>query len=188
MLLDPLKSAIQNVLDLVNDANQTAFTEADLSVGVPEEFVDPEGLNPRNTAVTLSATPENETHRGQRTVRYTRLDLAAMGDALVEPFQLTGDSTLEDLKAFVVDELGLIADEVDFLEDALPVFEDPVDTEETAELTLVANDGSLVYIGEAAITVREPVDGRTHLNEAIPNTDLDGFDADEAGEPAPEGE
>jgi len=175
MIIDPLKSSIQNVLDLMNADNARSLTLAQVAISAPSVFVDPEGINTRNTQIVVSAVEGSTEFKGSQTLRYTRLDLATVGAAVSE-FQTTAESTLADVKAAVVAELGLIAEDVDFVETVMPTWADAMVDGETAPLTLRAAAGSHAYVGDLIVTLVEPVDGRERMSQVYATSDLSGFD------------
>lgn len=175
MILDPLKSSIQNILDLMNADNNRELTMDQVAIGAPEVFEDPEGVNPRNTQIVVSAVEGSTEFKGKQTLRYTRLALAVLG-ANVSEFQSDAETTLADVKAAVVAELGLIAEDVEFVEAAMPEWEDEMIDGETAPLTLRARADSHAYVGDLIVTVIEPIDGRERMAEVFAVSDLSGFD------------
>lgn len=182
MQLNPAKSALENLIDLFNGQNSQSLTADDFNVGSP--VVREPDANPRNTSVTVSAKVGSEVYKGSQTFTYTRLDInqVATIKALGE-FQSVEGSTLADVKAFVVTSLGLIADDVEFVQTEFPTFEDEVNENEFAVLTLRAVSGSYAYIGEVAVTVVEPIDGRGRLSELYADTELNGFEYPVTEEP-----
>lgn len=175
MILDPLKSSIQNILDLMNADNGRALTMDQVAIGAPEVFEDPEGINTRNTQITVSAVEGSTEFKGSQTLRYSRLALATIGAAVAE-YQSDAETTLEAIKAAVVAQLGLIGDDVDFVETAMPVWGDEMIDGETAQLTLRAKADSHAYVGDLMVTVVEPIDGRERMSEVYAVSDLSGFD------------
>ncbi|MNV62497.1 hypothetical protein D3C71_1550450 [compost metagenome] len=106
---------------------------------------------------------------GEQTFRYIRLDLDDLAPEL--ELQLLEGDTLADVQAWVVTQLGVIAEEVEFEITELPVFDGD---EELVELRAKAD--SYTYIGTKLITLIKPVPPLPTLAESFPVTDLLGFD------------
>lgn len=176
MLLNPAKSALENLFDLFNGQNSQTYTSADLDVSAVS-VREPDEENARNSTVTITAKAGSEVVKGSQTFTFTRLDVAQIATvkALGEYQSAEGDD-LASVKAWVVGQLGLIPAEVDFVETVFPTFSDEENEAETAVLTLKAKDGSYAYLGQVSVTVVEPADGRVRLSEAYASKDLDGFE------------
>lgn len=177
MEIDLLKSAIQNVLDLINDVNESAFTTDDLTLGSAVAWTDPDGVNPRNTQLTVTAT-EASSYTGSVDVRYTRIDLAdLLGDGAID-ITLTGvDDTLESIRTAIADRLRVRADEL-----VLSVTEVPAPGYgDSVEATVSVADGSLLYVGSVGFTVFPSDDVEAPLSNGIPVVDLYGFDPSAVG-------
>jgi len=176
MLLNPAKSALENLFDLFNGQNSQTYTSADLDVSAPA-VREPDEDNARNTTVTITAKEGSEVVKGTQTFTFTRLNLAQIGTIKNQgEYQLVEGDDLASVKAALVASLGLIPAEVDFVETEFPTFNDDVNEHETAVLTLRAKSGSYAYLGDLVVTVVEPVDGRARLSEAYASNDLDGFE------------
>ncbi|MNH65358.1 hypothetical protein D3C73_173670 [compost metagenome] len=176
MQLDILKSGQENFLLLANTANSQTLTASQMTIGAPQVFDDPEDTNLRNTQVTISALPGSTEFKGAQTLRYTRLDVAALVGASYE-FQTTAESTIADVLAGVAAAKGLIAADLEITETEMPTWDDGTVDGETAPLTLKAKAGSYAYIGTVTINVIEPVDGRERFADLYAVQDLDGFEA-----------
>lgn len=170
MKFDIQKSGIANVLSLINADNAQAFTLEQISIGAPAVYVDETGVNPRNTQILITAL-EGSGMVGTQTHRYTRLDLAGLSESAVV-IQLGEASTLEEVKAQVVQQLAVADVEVQFSVSEMPAFEDS----DEAVIQLVAIDGSYGYIGQVDVTLMKFVPEPTQLSDALPNQDLNGFE------------
>jgi hypothetical protein len=170
MQIDLLKSAVANVLLLINATNTTAFTAAELSIGTPAVWVDPAELNTRNTQVTVTSLAGSG-YSGSVIVRYTRLTLEHVRGVKVLDYTLLGDDTVAGIKAYVVAALGVVADQVELNISTVPVIPDGT---ESIEIQIQAIPGSLLYTGSTSVTTF-PV-GDDTLEELITNPELEGFD------------
>lgn len=162
-------TAIANVLALFNAANGLSMTEAQISVGAPSVFDD--GLNPRNTQVTLTALGGGGAQAETTVdVRYTRLGLTSGVAVANTELEVADDETEETLLAKAAVQLGLLASEVEW--DGTVVL--PADGE-NGTATLKAIDGSLLYVGTLVLDLVNPA-AEVPLGELAQNGDLDGFD------------
>lgn len=173
MQIDILKTGQANFLELANTANGQTLTAEQMTIGAPVVYSDDTDGNPRNTQVTISALPGSLEFKGSQTLRYTRLSLA---DLLADyEFQSVEGSTIEDVLAKVVSDLGLVESDVTLVETVMPDWEDEMIDGETSPLTLRAVEGSYLYVGDGIVTVVEPIDGRQRFAEMYAVADLDGF-------------
>lgn len=176
MLIDTQLTSLANLLALINADNGAELVlDTDVTIEAAQVWEDEEGDNPRNTSVRVVAVPGSEAYKGAKVLRYTRLDLAEVGAELAQ-FQLTEETTLEEIKAHVVATLGLIDSDVSFVETEVPLFTDDEIDGETATLTLVADEASYAYVGQLTVTVIEPIDPRAHLKDVLAVDDLTGFE------------
>lgn len=171
--IDSTKSAIDNVLVLVNAANTTSITSAQVTAGVPAaQTADGQG---RNTSLTLTAVA-GQGFTGSQTYTYVRRGL---NDSVLSPVDsytaAHGVDAATLLNALCV-QLGLVNTDVHL--------EDPANagvalsgsiTGDQATLDLVANANSLLYVDASsqAITMTWTHD----LAASTPTTALSGFDA-----------
>lgn len=167
MKVNAAKTAIQNILDLVNAANTAqVLTSAQVTLGAPSVQA---GTGGRNTALTLTAIAD---FTGTQTFAYTRQSLATGAVASTAPAKvdtLVDDDQAESV-AKVVAALGLVAGE--FVASA---FSAPTDAVTDGSVTLTALSTSLLYTGVRVVTLSL---ADTSLATATPVTDLDGFDAE----------
>lgn len=157
MNIDTGKTPIENVIALINHDNSTTMTAEGISLGSPAMYTDPEGVNTRNTEVVVSGNTGNG-YTDSVTVRYTRLELAALKGALTLTYTLSDTSTLETM-------ISSIATQMDIVNDGLEVFADDgtgfqkvddlsavtVTAPRVFELRAVAD--SYLYVGAAEFTV-----------------------------------
>lgn len=169
MEINLAKTAQDNLFDLINTTNAVILNDSDITLGVPSAWEDPEGTNPRNTELTLTAV-ENSEFTGEVTIHYTRLDLDTLRDGATLEFTNTPSATIEDLRAAIATQLGVVADEIEFDVAEVP---DVPDGEDSATVNVSPVADSLLYIGTAAITIW-PV--QSELSSTVTTTDMDGFD------------
>jgi len=170
MKFDILKSGIDNVLGLINADNGQSFTLDQISISAPAVFVDETGVNPRNTQIVATAL-EGSGMAGTQTFRFTRLDLFDRSENAIV-IQLGEATTLEEVKAQVVQQLEVADGEVQLSVSEMPAFEDS----DSAVIQLVANESSYGYIGQIDVTLLKFIPEPTQLSDAAPNQDLNGFD------------
>lgn len=172
MLIDVAKTGIENVVDLVNTTNSTAFIDSDIEIGTPQAWEDTEGGNTRNTQLTLTAK-EGSGYSGTVDVRYHRVDLVDLPGAVELSYTLTGGDTVEGILGAVANDLGVVVDDVELNIIEVPTVADGSTT--TIEVSAVSD--SLLYIGMASVTV---FPNTTDLDEEVGVTDLNGFDTPES--------
>jgi len=166
------KGAAKNVIDLINATNGSALTSAEIALGQPAEWTDPEGINTRNTSLTISAVPDSG-YTGTVEVRYHRLDLASLASGKTLSYTKSDTSTLQTLLESVATQLGVVEEAVKLDVDAMPVVPEG---NESVTINIVSRTDSLLYVGMAPVTVypMPPVD--INVNDEITTQDLDGFD------------
>lgn len=178
MQINLSKTASKNLLDLINQDNGTALTEAEVTLGVPAVFDDGNGGidNDRNTQVAVSAV-EGGGYTDSVTVRYYRLDVDVLKGALVLERTLTDTSTLTTVRDAMATQVGLIEDQVEITDDqGVALSQLPTIAEgETATVYLTARDDSYTYIGTTAVTLH-PYVADTPVGDEVTTTDLSGFD------------
>ena len=113
------KGAAKNVIDLINATNGSALTSAEIALGQPAEWTDPEGINTRNTSLTISAVPDSG-YTGTVEVRYHRLDLASLASGKTLSYTKSDTSTLQTLLESVATQLGVVEEAVKLDVDAMP--------------------------------------------------------------------
>lgn len=176
MQINLSKTAAANVIDLINDANQTALTPAEIALGTPAEFVDGEGLNDRNTQIEISAVPGSG-YTDSVMVRYYRLDLEVLKGARVLEYVKSEASTLESFIDSATTQLAVIEDQVEMVDGEGAVLTDlPVLGGVEAVFTLRAKADSLTYFGETTITLKPQPVTETPVEDEITQQDMNGFD------------
>jgi hypothetical protein len=151
MIIDATKDAVQNVLNLVNLANQAAFAASNISlveggpvtVGVPSVATGPNG---ENTQVTLTGDP-SVNFSGSINVFYNRRALNE--NVSMPPVKWKIDKTVTPaaFMSTVLAKLNLIAAEVQ------PITSIPVNAP-SVQLSPIAN--SLVYAGVITLNLAWP--------------------------------
>ena len=170
MQINLAKSAVENVLALVNAANSSVLSPAEVTLGAPVVWVDPLGVNTRNTQVTLTAVVGSG-YTGTVDVRLTRLTLEAVRGATVLDYTLLGSDTLVAIKAYVVAALGVVADQVELSVTEVPVVPNG-QTSVTIQIQALAT--SLLYTGACDVTVFP--EGDDELNTIVTDPELPGFE------------
>lgn len=175
--IDASKSAIDNLLALVNAANTgQTITNAQVTAGTPAvQTADGQG---RNTNVALTAVA-GQGYTGSVTVAYARRGL---NDSVLAPnfaYTATVGDTASAIIAAVATTNGLVASELHLEDPAAPGT--PVTgaiNNSPATLNLVSATGSLLYIdgSSQAITFTWNA-AQVALSTAVATTNLVGFDA-----------
>lgn len=171
MKIDATKSAIQNVIDLINAGNTGLnLTAAQVTFGAPVDKTD--SGDGRNSTVTATAVA-NQGFTGSVDVNYVRRPL---NDSVLNPvFSTNVDDGVD--KATIISSiapaLGLVASELDLTGDITRP-----GSGDTSTVTLTVKAGSLLYLAAATqdITLNW-AHHDTSLATAVATTDLPGFDA-----------
>lgn len=166
MATDFTKNADQIIIDLINEANATALTPADITFSVPTET---ESGN-RNTAITITAVA-NSGYTGTRDLTYDRVDLAQVPGSRNKEFNIGSVTSVFGLLPAINAAYGINLTEADVEDTAMPTFEgtDPL---EKATLVITAKPGSLVYRGSVELVI----DGNdVDLATLITVTELNGL-------------
>lgn len=167
MSINTTKTALENLYDLIGTANGKLATPDHFTVG-PATVRTPD-VHPHNTSVFCSAV-QGGGFDGDQTFYYSRLDLDDLAPDL--EYRTTESTTLADVKAWAITQLGVISAEVEFQISVLPTID------EDGELVeLFAKAGSYTYIGSKLITLLPPLPTIPSLADAFPVTDLNGFEA-----------
>lgn len=171
MKVNAANTAIQNLVALVVDANPgLTLAPAQVTVGAPSVFA---GTAGRNTQVTLTAVA-NAGFSGTKTIDYTRLGVLT-GTATAAAEAAAGivvdvDATDVEVKALLVAQFGLVADQVEVEDLVLPVNEST-----PGSITLAAVADSLLYVGNEVV-VLTVADADVPLGDAVTNDQMDGFE------------
>ncbi len=167
MQINTSKTAIQNILDLVNGKNAGLnLTEAQVSVGVPSVFSEAE--NPRNSQVILTALGGSG-YTGTKTIKYTRLGVGQGVAVLPSQVYVVGAETEAEIKTAIATALNLVEAEIEV--SALTL---PVDVNTPGQVNVAPKVDSLLYVGASidVVLAIAPED----LESAIANDQMDGFD------------
>lgn len=170
MKIDASKSAIENIVALVNATNAGAnLTSAAVTLGAATAA---SGTGGRNTTVQATAVA-GQGFKGNVTVSYIRRGL---GDSVLTPdFTLDVDDgvTKADIIAGVATKLGLVVAELDLTGDITRPASGL-----TSTVTLESIAGSYLYVdGSTQAITLNWADHSVDLATAVATTDLTGFDA-----------
>ncbi len=161
MKIDVNKSAIDNVIALINDKNNTTYRAAELVLGIPGAYSDAQG---RNTKLQVSGRPGGLS--GSAEVHYKRLGLLVNVAEPKTTYDIYDTTTESELFDAVLLGLGLHRDEVVFVQTYTPAL---------TNIQLRPKTNSLLYTG-ADVTLT--------LNKLYPDISnlfgqnlLNGFDA-----------
>lgn len=163
---DFTKSAVQILIDQINEDNTSTLTPALINFGAVA--VDGGGL--RNSNITATAVGGSG-YTGSVQFKYDRVDLATIPGARPTAF-LVGDAiNLADLidEINVAYQLGLTA--ADFVDVAIPAFPG-TEPHETQTINLAAKATSLIYRGTLVLTLDA---NDVTLASVVPNTTLNGL-------------
>lgn len=183
MQINLSKTAAKNLIDLINSENNTALTSAEITLGVPAEFVDGEGVNDRNTQVEISAVAGSG-YTDSVMIRYYRLDLDVLKGVRVLTYVKSESSTLESFIDTIATQLEVIEDQIEIVDgegnvlETLPVLADGT----PAEFTVRAKADSFTYFGSTPCTLEPIPVTEEPLENEVTNQDLEGFNYPE--EPA----
>ena len=177
MQINLAKTASKNLIDLINITNGTALTSAEITLGAPAEFVDPQGLNDRNTQCEVSAVPGSG-YTDSVMVRYYRLDLDVLKGVRVLSYTKNEGSDLATFVDAIATQLEVIEDQLEVLDSEGTVLTElPVLNGEAATLTIRAKADSYTYIGTTTATLEPIPVTETPVGDEVTQQDLDGFDA-----------
>lgn len=149
--LDYSKDGIDNILDLLNDANSSSYTKAHLAFGTPQPNLDPPpGGEPEcNTKITAVGKPTVDL-TGEVLIRYNRVGLSEVLNTV--DFELDNSLgeyfTVNDLRPWFLDR-GYLFDDSD-LENDLIVALAP-----NFEQTIRAKPESVRFTGVAKIKITD---------------------------------
>ena len=162
MIIDSSKSPTDNVWTLINAANHTSFTsESGFLVGTPVAF---NGPSNHNTKMTLTADQSGK-YRGTQDVFYTRLSVLQNVTNPSTTLNVPSRSaTKADILTLLVSTLNLVASEVSLVESVYP---------DIPSVTMVANPGSLLYVGSQVFSLTWP---KPTFAEYLGTNRLMGFD------------
>jgi hypothetical protein len=148
----------QIVIDLINNDNSSALTEALITFGLPTTTT---GTSPaRNTQVTITAVAGSG-YTGSVTVQYNRVDLSTLptiNTSAQTVFSLGDAVNISDLideinTAFGINLSNANTQNPDFVDGPLPTFTGGIANEEHP-FNVVADENSLVWINQMTLTVQ----------------------------------
>lgn len=185
MLINLQKTSVENLIDLILDANPGAeLTGEQFTTPGPEALVEPVG--DLNTSIQLRAVL-GQGYSSAVTFRYTRLTLDANLAKPLDALTVTGGCDSEDIFGFLTTRLGLMASEVEVVSCTPPTINDDIGLDTTdGNITIKAKDDSILYIGTYSLTLKAKIDPR--MDDVFAVTDLDGFEADKEELPEEDGE
>jgi len=175
MLINTSKSAVKNMIDLINFDNSTALTSAEITLGAPSEFIDGEGLNDRNSQVTVSAVPASG-YSDSVDIRYYRLDLDQLRGVRVLEHTKTEATTVQSIIDAISTTVDLIETELELLDENGVVLNALVPLDGPKAYSIRAVAASLCYIGEMEVTVNPIVVPEVPVGDEVQTTDMSGFD------------
>jgi hypothetical protein len=165
---DYTKSPEQILIDLINNDNTGAFpmTTALIGFGAPS-VVD---IGGRNTEVVATAKPGSG-YTGSQTFHYNRVDMANIPGVRPTSFQKGDATNLSDLIAEINVAYGINLTVADFVDVALPTFDD-AQPHETQNVVMAAAAGSLVWVGQLTLTIDA---NDIALSSVLTTTELNGL-------------
>lgn len=175
MIINLSRTAVQNVLALINAKNGLQLTTAEVTLGEPMDFDG--GLeNERNTQVELAAVPGSG-YVNSVMVRYWRLDLDVLKGVRVLAQTKNETSTVESVTDAVATQLDVIADQIELVDENGDVLEAlPVLGGTPAELTVRAKASSYTYLGSTTMTLNPIPVTEEEMEDTVLERDLDGFE------------
>ena len=175
MLIDLLKTPMENFIDLVIDSNPgKTLTESQFTTVGPVAVAEPVGTE--NTSIELKAVL-GEGYSNAVTFTYTRQALTAFVAEPITEKVCDGDCEEATVLAELIEALGLMASEIE-IDGALvlPTVDDETGINTTdGSVTIKAKADSLLYVGSHTVALKAKVDPRLDVEFAV--TGLDGFDA-----------
>jgi hypothetical protein len=144
VIVDHTLTPLQNIINLINETNSTAFTADDFVLSDLTQTDLTGDITVKNSTLVVTCTLNNEFY-GNQTLTYRRLYVQEIVKSTDYVLQ-TGDS-LDSIRLMIADRYKMIAGELEWDKPELNV---PVGT--TSPYTLRAKDGSMCYVGELVIT------------------------------------
>lgn len=145
MIVDNTLTAVQNVINLINETNGTTFTVDDFVLSELEQTDFTNDITVKNSSLIVTCTLNNEFY-GNQTLAFRRLYVQEIIKA--DTYVLQPGDTLPTILSMIADRYKLIATELVWDNEVLDV-----DAGETKPYTLKAKDGSYVYLGELLIHI-----------------------------------
>jgi hypothetical protein len=145
MATDFTKAPLEILVDLINFANGSALTLADISFSPATALL----VGNRNTGITIKARPSS-VYSGSRDLTYNRVDMATIPGQRSKQFNIEGAQSIKDLipQINAAYRLNLLPE--DYFDDPLPVI-DPTATV-PYNFALRAKPGSYIYRGLLTLT------------------------------------
>lgn len=175
MLIDLLKTPMENFIDLVIDANPEAtLTEEQFTTVGPAVVAEPVGTE--NTSIELKAVI-GAGYSNAVTFTYVRQALTAFTAEPMTEKICSGDCEEASIVEELISSLSLMASEIE-IDGAmvLPTVDDETGINTTdGSVTIKAKDSSLLYVGSHTVTLKAKVEPQ--LDHVFAVTGLDGFDA-----------
>ena len=163
----------QCLVSLINDANGTTITPAQITFGPPTPI---NGL--RNTEIVVTSVPAASVPAGTTplppgsvAVTYNRLNLNAIPGVRNTSFSNSSATNISDLLPQINAAYKINLTAADIIDAPLPIFTSNIPNE-TIGFVLVAAPGSLVFIGAVELTL---INTSVQLSSIITNTVLNGF-------------
>jgi len=163
----------QCLVSLINDANGTTITPAQVTFGTPAPI---NGL--RNTEIVVTSVPASlvpvgtpALPPGSVALTYNRLNIDTIPGVRNRSFSNRGVVNISDLLPQINKTYGINLTLADINDAPLPLFVNNIPNE-TIGFELVAAPGSLVFIGS---TVLKLINTSVQLSAIITNTVLNGF-------------
>lgn len=142
MEFDPGKSLKQNILDLVNDVNQTALTEDQVEISTPVAL-DAGDVSGLNSTVTLTGTGTK--YSGSVDIKYNRLDINHFAANQNNQVTVNRIPKNEELVSIISEALGILNGQT--------TSNATYTGGASQSVTLVSQDGSLAYYGQSTINM-----------------------------------
>lgn len=171
MLIDILKTPVQNLIDLIIDSNPgKTLTNDQFTTAAPQVVAEPVGSE--NTTVELTAVL-GQGYSSSLVVSYTRQPLNAFVLSPVTELTVTPEALEADVLATLVTKLEIMASEVTSAAFTAPTGVEGEGTD--GSITVTAKPDSLLYIGTWVVVLKPATEPA--MEETFTGTDLDGFTA-----------
>lgn len=172
MKIDLAKTALSNLVALIlNDNAGTTLEERQFTAAAPVAIAEP--VEGRNTSVELTAVT-GEGYRGSVAFNYTRLALDGEVETTPTEFSVEETDVEADVATALINQLKLLESEVQSTDFVAPVVDVDGNQESAGSITLVAKEGSFLYVGTLTIVLNAKLDPT--LEDTFTVTDLTGFE------------
>jgi hypothetical protein len=152
--IDRVKTADENLIDLINTASTYTFEGTEFTHGNPTEYV-PESPDTSNTQILLTSVPGSGI-TGTKTVRYRRLEMGETKTGASTTFTVEDGDDRTSLEQKIAVEHNLVIGEFALVGD-IPEYGDP-----DSNCTIEAVSNSVLYFGTAPVVLSEA------LSEPVP--------------------